>query len=84
MEVLAPNGLVTGGQVEGRVGPRFRLARSSKILRTSMWWALQTVTTVGCGHAVPTQTGWRVIGVVLDDARDRGDHRGRSSKAGFA
>jgi voltage-gated potassium channel len=30
-----------------------------------MWWALQTVTTVGYGDIVPQQTGGRLIGAVL-------------------
>ena len=30
-----------------------------------MWWATQTVTTVGYGDYVPTQTDGQVIGVVL-------------------
>ena len=34
-------------------------------LGTSMWWALQTVTTVGYGDVVPAQTGGRLIGTVL-------------------
>ncbi len=34
-------------------------------LGTSMWWALQTVTTVGYGDVVPQQTGGRLIGAVL-------------------
>jgi voltage-gated potassium channel len=33
-------------------------------LGTSMWWAVQTVTTVGYGDVVPTQTGGRIIGAV--------------------
>jgi len=32
---------------------------------TSLWWALQTVTTVGYGDVVPAQTGGRIIGTVL-------------------
>jgi voltage-gated potassium channel len=34
-------------------------------LGTALWWALQTVTTVGYGDVVPAQTGGRVIGAVL-------------------
>jgi len=30
-----------------------------------MWWATQTVTTVGYGDYVPAQTGGQVIGVIL-------------------
>ena len=30
-----------------------------------MWWALQTVTTVGYGDVVPADTGGRLIGTVL-------------------
>jgi voltage-gated potassium channel len=32
---------------------------------TSLWWSLQTVSTVGYGDIVPTQTGGRIIGAVL-------------------
>ncbi len=32
---------------------------------TSLWWSLQTVTTVGYGDVVPSQTGGRLIGAVL-------------------
>jgi voltage-gated potassium channel len=32
---------------------------------TSLWWALQTVTTVGYGDVVPSQTGGRIIGAAL-------------------
>jgi voltage-gated potassium channel len=34
-------------------------------LGTSIWWSLQTVTTVGYGDVVPVQTGGRIIGVVV-------------------
>ena len=34
-------------------------------LGTSLWWSLQTVTTVGYGDVTPGQTGGRIIGAVL-------------------
>ena len=34
-------------------------------LGTSLWWAVQTVTTVGYGDVVPHQTVGRVIGTVV-------------------
>jgi voltage-gated potassium channel len=34
-------------------------------LGTSLWWAVQTVTTVGYGDVVPQQTGGRLIGTVI-------------------
>jgi voltage-gated potassium channel len=34
-------------------------------LGESLWWSLQTVTTVGYGDVVPKQTGGRFIGAVL-------------------
>jgi voltage-gated potassium channel len=34
-------------------------------LGTSLWWSLQTVTTVGYGDVVPEQTGGRIIGAVV-------------------
>jgi len=34
-------------------------------LGTSLWWAVQTVTTVGYGDVVPHQTGGRLIGTVI-------------------
>ena len=33
-------------------------------LGTSLWWSMQTVTTVGYGDVVPKQTGGRFIGAV--------------------
>jgi voltage-gated potassium channel len=37
------------------------------------WWAIQTVTTVGYGDVVPTQTSGKVLAAVLDD-HYRDDH----------
>ena len=34
-------------------------------LGTSLWWAVQTVTTVGYGDVVPEQTGGRLIGTLV-------------------
>jgi voltage-gated potassium channel Kch len=34
-------------------------------LGTSLWWSLQTVTTVGYGDIVPADTTGRIIGAVL-------------------
>ena len=34
-------------------------------LDDAMWWAAQTVTTVGYGDVVPASTGGRIIGVVV-------------------
>ena len=34
-------------------------------LGVALWWSLQTVTTVGYGDVVPTNTGGRVIGAVV-------------------
>jgi voltage-gated potassium channel len=34
-------------------------------LRDAMWWALQTVTTVGYGDVVPNNTVGRLIGAIL-------------------
>ena len=34
-------------------------------LGAAIWWALQTVTTVGYGDVVPRSTGGRVIGAIV-------------------
>ena len=34
-------------------------------LGAALWWSLQTVTTVGYGDVVPTNTGGRVIGAIV-------------------
>jgi voltage-gated potassium channel len=51
--------------VLGSVAVRLFDKREFDNLSDSLWWAMQTVTTVGYGDIVPEQTGGRLVGAVL-------------------
>jgi len=51
--------------VAGGVAGRLLDEKDFKSLNDSLWWALQTVTTVGYGDVVPDHTSGRLIGALL-------------------
>jgi voltage-gated potassium channel len=51
--------------VSGGAAARLLDKKDFSSLRDAMWWALQTVTTVGYGDVVPHDTVGRLIGAIL-------------------
>ena len=51
--------------VSGGAAARLLDKKDFASFRDGMWWALQTVTTVGYGDIVPTDTVGRLIGAIL-------------------
>lgn len=51
--------------VVGGVAARLIDEKDFDSIQDSLWWALQTVTTVGYGDVVPAHTSGRLIGAVL-------------------
>jgi voltage-gated potassium channel len=51
--------------VAGGIAARLLDRKEFHSIGDSMWWALQTVTTVGYGDIVPARTSGRIVGAVL-------------------
>jgi voltage-gated potassium channel len=60
--IIAATALVT---VAGGITIRLLDKKDFGSIGEGMWWAVQTVTTVGYGDIVPTGTGGRLIGAIV-------------------